>query len=89
MIDREHGNLASGIIQPYRANQGTRILNKYWETSGGINAVAVALYDSDTGDYGALMIAGPTKRLDEQKLEKHAKTLLGAVNKLELMLSCL
>lgn len=49
----------------------------------------MALYDSDTGDYGALMIAGPTKRLDEQKLEKHAKTLLGAVNKLELMLSCL
>lgn len=40
----------------------------------------MALYNSDTGDYSALTIAGPTKRLDEQKLKKQAKTLLGAVN---------
>jgi DNA-binding IclR family transcriptional regulator len=54
------------------------------ERRKGINAVAVSIHDSEIGDYGALTVAGPANRLNEQKLEKHGETLLGAINELEL-----
>ena len=57
------------------------------ERRKGINAVSVSIHDSEIGDYGALTVAGPANRLNEQKLEKHGETLLGAINELELEIS--
>jgi DNA-binding IclR family transcriptional regulator len=58
------------------------------ERREGIQAAASAVHHPETDSYGALSIAGPTNRLEKERLEQeYADALLGAVNELEIQIN--
>lgn len=60
----------------------------FQERRKGIQAVAAAVYHPETDSYGSLAIAGPTNRLQRERLEgEYADVLLGAVNELEIQIN--
>lgn len=60
----------------------------FQERREGIQATAAAVYHPETDSYGALSIAGPTNRLQKERLEQeYSDVLLGTVNELEIQIN--
>lgn len=60
----------------------------FQERREGIQAAAAAMYHPQTDSYGAISIAGPTNRLQKERLKKeYADVLLGSVNELEIQIN--
>lgn len=60
----------------------------FQERREGIQAAAAAVYHPGTDSYGAISIAGPTKRLQKERLEQeYADILLGTINELEIQIN--